>query len=911
MSEESIMKRSLMYKKFTRMFVLIWLVALIGGTARANENAVSLTGVEIEWNHTGKVSGRIDVKNGELAKITILVGSGKVNGSSFSISAGKRARIAVHLANANTAPGPLPTAVTVLTKSNPFTFLLRDVTAANPVYVSVYGAVVLPAGDARSYGEVAAEMKGRGLVTKLDAISNEEETSFENLDPTVRNQYVPTWLGTSRDIRIFQINEKNNNLPPATQIISPRIGAKQMAFEPAKYQNVRYSFIYGRGESTAPVIHRRLEDGVLPILHSQLVDDDIRYHNISFAVNEKYPLNQVDEVGTNYLVASNSLHGANFSDSQKAVLQSELEKEQAKAHETVLCWQVRAINDGRVPRYAWFKTPIAIGTANVYDAASGVTSLNKEYAFCVTKMDGEPLTNQEVAVLVQPGDSVVFDVYLFHKPVSKERIVAFEKAASFATRYADAKQFWSGKLKGTPRVQLPEKRLQEMMYAGLLHMDLISYGKKAEGVLAATIGVYPPIGTESSPIIQYYLSMGWTEEAKRSIQYFLDKQHENGMMQNFGHYMVETGGALWTLGEYFRYTKDRKWAADNKEKILRSVNYLLNWRNENKADSLGNRGYGMIKGKVADPPDHFHQYMLNGYAYLGVKRVAEIYRELDPDLSKRLADEAEAWRRDILASFRHSIAYAPVVPLGDGTWSPTAPPWTEIAGPRALYLEPDRYHSHGTFLVPDAMLGPMYLVFCEVIDPLDPLATLLLNYHSELYYLNNTVMSQPYYSRHNWVQLKRGMVKPFLKTFYNTFASTSDWETYTFWEHLFQVSVHKTHEEAWFLMELRWMLMMEDGDTLHLLKAVPRDWLEEGKRIEWTDMHSYFGPVSLRVTSESGKVKGVVRATGKNRPAELTIRLPHPQGKKPVKVSGGTYDPATETVTIHDFSGEISVVLEF
>jgi hypothetical protein len=52
------------------------------------------------------------------------------------------------------------------------------------------------------------------------------------------------------------------------------------------------------------------------------------------------------------------------------------------------------------------------------------------------------------------------------------------------------------------------------------------------------------------------------------------------------------------------------------------------------------------------------------------------------------------------------------------------------------------------------------------------------------------------------------MVKPFLKTYYNPFSALADRETYTFWEHLYKVSVHKTHEEAWFLMETRWMLYL-------------------------------------------------------------------------------------------------------
>jgi hypothetical protein len=34
--------------------------------------------------------------------------------------------------------------------------------------------------------------------------------------------------------------------------------------------------------------------------------------------------------------------------------------------------------------------------------------------------------------------------------------------------------------------------------------------------------------------MQFYMSMGWNDIAKRSLMYFLDKQHEDGMIQNFG-----------------------------------------------------------------------------------------------------------------------------------------------------------------------------------------------------------------------------------------------------------------------------------------------------------------------------------------------------------------------------------------
>ncbi len=452
-----------------------------------------------------------------------------------------------------------------------------------------------------------------------------------------------------------------------------------------------------------------------------------------------------------------------------------------------------------------------------------------------------------------------------------------------------------------------------MIQAGLLHLDLITYGLEPDGILAPCIGVYSPIGTESSPIIQFYNSMGLHETARRSLMYFLEKQHDDGMIQNFGGYMVETGAALWSIGEYYRYTHDTAWVKQIESKLLKSCEFLLQWRERNKKESLRGKGYGLIDGKVADPEDPFHQYMLNAYACLGMSRVAEMLHDIDLANSNRLKQEAESWKQDIRISFLNSMAGSPVVPLGDGTWCPTVPPWPEARAMRLLYLNSETFLSHGTFTVSDAMLGPLYLIFCEVLDPREPVSRMLLDYHQQLFYQRNAAFSQPYYSRHNWVQLKLGMTKPYLKTYYNTFSAVSDRDTYTFWEHLYKVSVHKTHEEAWFLMETRWMLYLEEDQTLKLLSGVPRKWLENSKEIEVTNAASYFGQLSFRVVSniDKGFIEAAIECKSERIPQQVIIRIPHPTLKKPVNVIGGSYNHVDETVTIKPFNGTASIRLEY
>ncbi|GAB3280585.1 hypothetical protein GCM10027347_55810 [Larkinella harenae] len=890
----------------------IFLLAVLGSKAFSQKTVQ----VRVEWKEGTSLSGTVQLQHGVLRKLERPGGKGKIKAHAFQVGPSNRPGILVSIDSARIEHGTGATVVSIKTTKNPFSFFLRDVTARSPIYMPDYGVVVLPATDKRSYQEVETTIRSRKTMTKLQRIEKETEVSFSSVEKKVRNMTVPTWLGTSRDFRIFQITE---NLSDASQgeasIISPKLSSTALRLAETKNEPVNYLYTYGRGVGVKENVSRQLEQGTLPILHSTLTDDEVVYKSTLFVALEKSPLTELK--GTDFWVADKYSGGHMFTKEQQEIVKNRTEKALNPDEETVLFFRSEVVNTGSVPRYAWFKTPRP-GTAwwqkfpYRFDPQTGFSAFSEKKVFCISKLNGKPLPGEEISILLQPGEKALFDFFIPHSPVSQERAAELAML-TFDQRYDESKGFWRAKLGKAAQIRVPEKRVDEMIQAGLLHLDLITYGHEPNATLAPTIGVYSPIGTESAPIIQFYASMGWDDVAKRSLDYFLDKQHEDGFIQNFNGYMVETGAALWSMGEYFRYTNDREWLEKIKTKLVKSCDYLMAWRNRNKKEELRGRGYGMIEGKVADPEDHFHQFMLNGYAYLGMSRSAEMLASIDPTQSERIRKEADAWKEDIRQSFFNAMALSPVVPLGDGTWCPTAPPWTEGAGLRGMYQKRETFWSHGTFTAPDAMLGPMYLVFCEVLDPREPAAKMLLNYHSELFYQENTAFSQPYYSRHNWMQAKLGMTKPFLSTYYNTFAAHADRETYTFWEHLFKVSPHKTHEEAWFLMETRWMLYLEDGPTLRLFNTVPRQWLEQGNAITLNNVRSYFGPITVNVRSEveKGYITATVRCTDQRKPKDVLIRIPHPAGKKPVNVTGGIYNEQTETVSIKSFTGQAEIRLDY
>jgi len=153
--------------------------------------------------------------------------------------------------------------------------------------------------------------------------------------------------------------------------------------------------------------------------------------------------------------------------------------------------------------------------------------------------------------------------------------------------------------------------------------------------------------------------------------------------------------------------------------------------------------------------------MLNGLSYVGIQRVAEMLAGIDPKASRRLAGEARAFKRDIRTAFYEALARSPVVPAGDGTWVSSAPPWTEYPGALALYAEGGNWFTHGTFSGRDSLIGALYLVISEVLEPDEPGTECLLKSHQALMTVRNAGLSQPYYCRHDYIHLKRGEVKAF------------------------------------------------------------------------------------------------------------------------------------------------------
>jgi hypothetical protein len=863
----------------------------------------------------GRVKGKINVVNGSLKKLAV-DGKGKASGNEFHLPDG--GRLEISLGGFTVKRGASPTMINVLTEKNPFSFFLRDVNPGNPIYIPEFQTAVVPGADARNFRQVADAIAGKMLLSDFGRFENEPEESYEKACEHNTEQYCQTWLGIGRDMRMFRVGYQPNFKYWGQ--IQPCYHSMPQSNPAEKDTRYQINFEIGPGSSCRTKTVRHLECGVLPILRAVQDEADVQYHIRSFASLEKNTLSKNAVRGSDWRACYPNTGGNMISPEDKEKIKGLLNTEMNGREQEIICaFRVEAVNTGKTPNYAFFKAPHCVLHSNnkcpdecrFENGMSWFRKMDKVYA--VSRIDGDPMCDEEMSILIQPGQKVVFDILVPHSPLTLKRAEKLSKW-DFEKHLGACRDFWLKKLDSAAKIAVPETAIDERIKAGLLHCDLATLGLEPDGPALATIGWYSPIGTESAPIIQFYDSMGWHKLAERSIQFFLERQLEIGFIQNFANYQSETGPLLWTAGEHFRYTRDTAWLKRVMPKLKKAAAYLLAWRERNKCPELKNTGcYGLVDGKVADPEDYFHSYFLNAGTYIGLSRMVEMTAALDSSYSKTLEKEIKDYRKDIVNSVYHSQSRAPIVPVGDGSWAPALPSWAEYTGAHHLYADGGNCFTHGGFPLRSSIIGANWLIMQEALEPNEQASDFIQKTNQYPLTRENAALSQPYYSRHDFAHIKRGEVKAFLKMYYNQFTGLQDRETYTFWEHYFHVSEHKTHEEAWFLMQTRWMLYLEEGDTLSMLKAIPRRWLEDGKQIVMDGVKSYFGSIRFKTESDlkNNLIKAEIRLESGGLPANVAIRLPHPEGLKAAACEGGDYDPATETVTAANFKGWASVTLRF
>jgi hypothetical protein len=262
---------------------------------------------------------------------------------------------------------------------------------------------------------------------------------------------------------------------------------------------------------------------------------------------------------------------------------------------------------------------------------------------------------------------------------------------------------------------------------------------------------------------------------------------------------------------------------------------------------------------------------------------------------RRISSEMKAAVRK---EFARSSVKSPAVQLEDGTWINYVP--TDATTPRRMLDE---------WYPTDVDTGPLHLTRLGVLEPNGSLTTAMLNDHEDnLFFDNKGAANEPIYVQQANAYLLRDESKAVIRSFYSFMACGFSHEQYSPLEHRWahpQYYGPPSTDGAWFEI-LRKMLINEVGDdTLIIGQAVPRAWLEKGKRIAVKDAPTYFGDVSFAIEGESStaEIAATIALSHRKKTSSLIIRFRHPKNKKirSVVVNGKAwknFDVAREQVII-------------
>ena len=549
------------------------------------------------------------------------------------------------------------------------------------------------------------------------------------------------------------------------------------------------------------------------------------------------------------------------------------------------------------------------------------------------------------------GNNLAYEVALgageFHCVVAKVPFITVDRleevAALKALRYEEQREkvagFWRQRVAAGMQITVPNSDLNNFHRAHLTHMMIVNDREPGSERLAPRCGGfhYGSFPDEGIMCTSDLDRRGYTKEAERCLEIMVHYQGTVPLPGDFetsfgvlygangyecGGYNRGQGWAMWGFSEHYRYTRDKAWLERVAPVLVKACDWVTYERKRTmRLNPDGSRPieYGFLPaGSLEDVHDYWHWLSSNAYAYWGFKGIAWALHETGHPEAARLQADCEALYGDLMAGFNEARFRSPVIKLADGRWVPYYPPRLERRGRDFGWLR-------------EVLEGSMGLLVAEMIPLDDPAAQWILDDYEDNLYLSKRYGypgTMPDFDGTRWfdwggfsmqsnlllhpaVYLRRDDVKLFLRTFFNGFNSTFHPDTVMCSEHDLPtladwVGDHfKTSDEANVTHYLRLMLIEEHGDDLILGKAIPREWLAQGKSVKVERALTYFGEMSYEIRSrtDEGLIEADIELPRRNPPARVTLRLRHPRQEPIVRVeiSGQEwpwFDGSNETIVL-------------
>lgn len=537
-------------------------------------------------------------------------------------------------------------------------------------------------------------------------------------------------------------------------------------------------------------------------------------------------------------------------------------------------------------------------------------------------------------------------------PGEKARVVAYlpawhmepKDAAQFRGQ-ADqlvekTRQYWKTLMEPAAQIEVPNELLTNVIRASQVHI-MLAAGNEENGARIdpwTSADRYGALESESQPILRGMDMMGQHDFARRGLDFFIARYNEAGFLTT-GYTVMGSGWHLWTLAEFVDRSHDTDWFMKVAPEVARMCRWIVAQREKTKqVDAHGEKvpNYGLTPpGIIADWARLTNTALQEAHYYAGLREAARVLAKVGQPDAAKLAEDAKAYREDILRAYRWTQARSPVVPRGDGTWVPAQPPIFFIFGNVGGFFPGEDgsrawcKNADAHYLMVHGAIGPNSEETSWMLDIMEGIEFLRPGLHEPAYDaetnehlwfdLGGFNKCQPYYRRSVELYALRDEAKAFIRGYFNTIPSLLSLENLSFWEHFHnRGGWNKTHETGWFLCQTRIMLVQERGDELWLAPFVARNWLEDGKTVSVENSPTAFGPVSYRIHSAVDRdvIEATVEPPTLRSPEHIILRLRHPAGKpiRTVTIGGkphADFDAKAETIRLAPGAGPSTLVVQY
>lgn len=440
------------------------------------------------------------------------------------------------------------------------------------------------------------------------------------------------------------------------------------------------------------------------------------------------------------------------------------------------------------------------------------------------------------------------------RPGEKEAVSIPATPVYFGEVLRRTTEFWEELLKRGAVIGVPEEKPSLTYYASVIYNFIGRDGT----VIKPGEGFYDEFYLRDGAFQTHALDLaGFHSEAKESLVHFLKYQKPDGQFVSQQGELDGNGQALWALYAHYALTGDAIWLNDSYPAATKAVSWLQ--RSRQQKVPFDSPYFGILYASIADgenlmqTPKH-----IVGYDFWNLRGVDCVARMAEALGKKNEANEY----RQLFQTYRECIENA--LKKAGADWFPPT------------------YEGVGTSWGNLTMLHPR-----RVFDPWDERVTRTLD-RVRAGFVEGTI---------RWGEEEKKVIHPYMSTyvtnsevirgeqdkaidhFYHFLAHTTS-------THGFPEGVHFETRTAWgdtvphiwaaaqYMILLRNMLLREDGDTLHLLSAVPTAWLRPGKKIVLLRAPTAFGEVDLALNSVEGGCDVVFSHPKRTKPKQVIFHVP-------------------------------------